>query len=77
MEINEKTLKAFITKQKGKVLRKRKDTLSSDVYHWWMGYQEMLWMLELFQEGHYFNSEGNLETPGIAIKGTKEELGTP
>ena len=51
MVINEKTLKTFITKKKKVLLESRRKSFDSEQFHWWSGYQEMLWCVELFLEG--------------------------
>ena len=51
MEINEKTLKAFITKRKKNIIEVRREGQSENIYHWYCGYQNLLWELEMFLEG--------------------------
>ncbi len=56
MEINEKTLRAFITKRKETLIKARKKSLPENIYHWWCGYQEMVFELEMFLEGTFSES---------------------
>ena len=51
MEINEKTLREFINKRKKILIESRHKSCESDQFYWWSGYQEILWVLELFLEG--------------------------
>ncbi len=51
MVINEKTLREFIMKRKKVLLESRHKSCDSEQFHWWSGYQEMLWCVEVFLEG--------------------------